>query len=119
MAVKKITIADQVAYSVDGIEKWKDLISKIIDVTELTVVEMVLPFTASNIAVSFGGITAGKFLRVITDLPITGRVNGSVSDLPIDSELTITGNGTTSITALTLSNPSPSVDANVKIIIGQ
>ena len=79
--------------------------------------EKIIVDTTVDEAVSFGGVVNGTILYITTSQPITIKINGSAVALPINSHLFLTGNVTTPLTALLISNSS-GLDANVKIVIG-
>lgn len=73
---------------------------------------------ATNESIAFGPVTTAYALRIETDQPITAKINGATTALPIgrneDTKAVLQLSQTAGITSLSLSNPS-SKEAEVYI----
>ena len=116
--MKNYSIKQTISLTEDSVEKRKDSYDISVPVDENTEQDIIIAQAAADLSINFGGVTNADVLIITTDLPLTAKINGGTTPIPIDSFLMLTGNDTTPLTQLELSNASIDTDANVRIVIG-
>lgn len=82
--------------------------SSVTTYTEKSVGKMIVAAEAVDQAIPFGGVTNAKIVMLKVSSPVTAKVTGGATPnaIPVVRYMTLTGNDTNTITALSISTPA-------------
>ena len=122
---KSLSIIGDIKRLDDSTEIMVDALSISENYTEVSIQEVTLDASATDVSIAFGGVTESSLVVLVpvyasTGTPLnylTGKVNGGTENIKFGKMFTIGGTTTNGITALTLSNPDTVLPVSVKVYL--